>query len=102
MIEAKDIGVLFATMRANYGHRWPHSSAEDAEVWLRRLGGFNREDLKQATDIAFARYVDFPPTLGQFTQIIGGPPKRTNNYLPPPKNVGKMPYAEWKKLNGVE
>ena len=102
MIEAKDIGILFATMRSHYGHLWAQTSAEDAAEWLRRLGGYSREDIRAATDRMPDKFKKHPPTLGQFEAEVGGLPKRANTYLPPPDNCGKMPYAEWKKLNGVE
>jgi hypothetical protein len=83
-ISAQDIGQLFSVMRATYGHQWPHSSAEDAKVWLRRLGGFQRHEIIRASEQCPRQYPDHPPSLGQFESLVSVP-KRANTYLPAPK-----------------
>jgi len=94
MIEAKTIGELFGFMRATYGHLWPHSSAEDAAVWLRKLGGYNANEIMQAADRITKDHPKHPPTLGQFEAAVGGPPPQANTYLPPPKPMsGTMAVA---------
>jgi hypothetical protein len=94
MIEAKDIGALFAVMRATYGHLWPHNSAEDVQVWLRKLGGFNRADITAAAERMTKAHPNHPPTLGQFEAAVSGPAPQANTYLPPPKPMsGTMAVA---------
>ena len=103
MIEAKHIGQLFAVMRASYGHLWPHNSAEDVGVWLRKLGGYSGQDIMQAASRMPKMYPDHPPTLGQFEAAVGGSGKWIKPTLIEDKRPpGRMPYAEWKRLNGVE
>ena len=102
MIEAKDIGELFATMRSYYGHLWAQTSAEDAAIWLRRLGGFSKEDILAATDRMPTMYPKRPPTCGQFEAAIGGRDQWVKSTLiEDNRPSGRMPFAEWKRLNGV-
>lgn len=102
MIEARHIGELFLVMRASYGHLWPHNSAEDAAIWLRRLGGYSQRDIMLAADRMPKMYPDHPPTIGQFDVAVGG----ERQWIKPTaiadnRERGRMSYAEWKKLNGV-
>ena len=90
MIEAKEISDLFKVMRASYGHLWPHNSAEDAQVWLRRLGGYTAGEIMRAADRVTKDHPKHPPTLGQFDAAVGGPAPRANTYLPPPKMTSTM------------
>ena len=92
MIQAGDIGELFAIMRAAYGHQWPHGP-DDIPVWLRKLGGFNRSQVMAAAARVPNEYQDYPPSLGQFEAMVGGPPKRANTYLPPPETDPKKRTA---------
>lgn len=100
MLSTADIGVLFASMQAAYGHRWAHGS-DAIPVWLRAIGGFNRADLERATKQAIETHTDFPPSLGQFVKIIEGPPKRANTYLPPPKMDKRKAIANRTLLNAL-
>jgi hypothetical protein len=101
MIQAKDIGELFSIMRASYGHLWPHNSAEDAAIWLRKLGGYNTQDIVQTADRMPKMYPDHPPTLGQFDAAIGGSGQWVNSTLIEDKREpGRMSFADWKKQNG--
>lgn len=87
MLNTSDIGLLFASMQAIYGHSWAHK-ADAVPIWLRALGGFNRDDLTKALSEVASEYPDFPPTLGQFEKLLSGPnklPERPNTYLPAPK-----------------
>lgn len=86
MITAKDMGELFSVMRASYGHLWPYGP-DDLAVWLKRLGGFKRHELIDATNQCPRKYPDHPPTLGQFEALVSMP-KRASTYLPAP-SIGK-------------
>lgn len=94
MIQAADIGALFATMRASYGHLWPHTS-HDVPVWLRRFGGFTREDLIRAAHASPEKYPDHSPTIGQFEEILKGPKPRPNTYLPAPNRSHGLRIANY-------
>lgn len=86
MITAKDMGELFSVMRASYGHLWPYGP-DDLAVWLKRLGGFQRHELIDATNQCPRKYPDHPPTLGQFEALVSMP-KRASTYLTAP-SIGK-------------
>ena len=93
MIEKKDIGALFAVMRATYGHLWPHNSPEDVQVWLRKLGGYNMPEITAAADRMTKDHPKHPPTLGQFEAAVSGPPQQANTYIEGPKMSGTMAVA---------
>lgn len=69
MLNTDDVAKLFAEMKASYGYRW-RQTPDDIPVWLRRLGGFNRQDLQNAVDRASSVYPDGPPNLGQFEGLV--------------------------------
>jgi hypothetical protein len=102
MIEAQHIGKLFSVMRASYGHLWPHGSAEDAAIWLRKLGGYTWEEVAKTADRMPKMYPDHPPTIGQFDAAIGGSRWVNSTLIEDQRPSGKMPFSEWKRLNGVE
>ena len=101
MLNQADIGMLFASMQSMYGHSWAHK-ADAVPIWLRALGGFNREDLKRALAEASRKYPDYPPTLGQFEKLMSGPEKpapRPNTYLPAPPTPRNKIIANRVMLN---
>lgn len=81
MLMTNDIGVLFASMRTVYGAQWKHG-AEAVEVWWNALKEYDSEAIRKATTKVLDMYVDYPPTLPQFLQIVRGPRKRITTYLP--------------------
>lgn len=86
MLTQPDIERLFETMKAAYANQWkPDNTA--TEVWLRKLGGFTLKDVLIAASTAIDQYPKHPPTLGQFTAIVVGPPKPANTYLQPPSHT---------------
>jgi len=78
MLMTNDIGVLFASMRTAYGAQWKHGQ-EAIQVWYNALKDHEPEVIRHATNAALKAHVDYPPTLPQFLQIVGGP----TTYLPP-------------------
>lgn len=86
MLEMRDIGGLFSVFKAAYGHQWSQD-ADAAEVWLRKLGGYSRDEMTKAARLAVEKHRDYPPTLGQFEILITGVPMapRPNTYLPAPQ-----------------
>ena len=85
MLTTHDIGTLFASMRAIYGHQWAHPS-EAIPIWWSALKHFAEAELKQAVVASIERHPNFPPTLPQFLQILKPPPAQrcANTYLPSP------------------
>ena len=83
MLQTNDIGVLFATLQACYGHKWAHKS-DAIPVWQNALSRFTLPQLMLGADRARKEFPDFPPSLGQFADLCG-PRARANTYLPPPK-----------------
>ena len=69
MLQTNDVGVLFASMQASYGHTWAHKG-DAIPVWQKRLSRFNSADVMRAAEKALAIYPDFPPTLGQFADLV--------------------------------
>lgn len=96
MIDRSTVVKLFSQMRSAYGYQWGLESA-DIDVWLRRLGGFSESQILDAADRAPAQYRDRPPNLGQFEELVAGPPKRATTYRP---NGSEKSEAEL-KANGV-
>ena len=92
MLYKEDIGRLFAIMQAAYGNQW-RQEADAIPVWLTKLGGFSRYDIDSAASIAIERHKKYPPSLGQFTEIVSGPRERANTYLPGPSMAQEMKWA---------
>lgn len=97
-LQTNDVGVLFATMQANYGHKWPHRS-DAVPVWQAKLKHLTLPKLMIGADRAFSQFQDFPPTLGQFVSLCGDQARATT-YLPPPRTDAKLALAN-RKLMGV-
>ncbi len=95
MLSTNDVGVLFACMKAAYGHQWPHT-AEAIPVWQNALRRFNPKRVMEAANKAVFRHKDFPPTIGQFLDIVDPPalPARPNTYLPAPESTQAQRAAQ--------
>ncbi len=83
MLVTDDVVNLFAAMRTAYGNQWKHGS-EAVEVWRRALSRFDAEGVNRAANEAMNRYVNHPPTLPQFLELLR-PRKVANTYLPAPQ-----------------
>ena len=97
MLQSNDIGVLFATLQAAYGNAWPHK-ADAIPVWFRALGGFEKHDVQRATATAISQYPKFPPSLGQFIELVSGPPKRHSTYIAAPNRPKALRIANYALL----
>ena len=97
MLQSNDIGVLFATLQAAYGNSWPHK-ADAIPVWFRALGGFDRGAVQRAAAQAITDYPKFPPSLGQFIEIVSGPKQTRNTYLPSPQRPKALRIANYALL----
>ena len=84
MLLTNDMGILFATMQAAYGHQWAHK-ADAIPVWQAKLNGYTAKQVMEAASIAIERHSDFPPSVGQFLDVLKAQKKPPNNYLPAPK-----------------
>ncbi len=95
MLSTNDVGVLFACMKAAYGHQWPHT-AEAIPVWQNALSRFKPKRVMEAANKAVFRHKDFPPTIGQFLDIVDPPalPARPNTYLPAPNSTQAQRAAQ--------
>ena len=95
MLSTNDVGVLFACMKAAYGHQWPHT-AEAIPVWQNALSRFKPKRVMEAANKAVFRHKDFPPTIGQFLDIVDPPalPARPNTYLPAPESTQAQRAAQ--------
>ena len=100
MITQDDIDRLFEVLKGAYANLWRPNDG-DKDVWLRKLGGFTRKDILVAANIAIDRYKKYPPTLGQFTEIVSGPPKRANTYNAPNRLTNKKRIANLTMLNVI-
>ena len=83
MLVTDDVVDLFAAMRTAYGGQWKHGQ-EAVQVWRRALARFPVERIQEAATEAMSRYVNHPPTLPQFLELLR-PQKRANTYLPAPQ-----------------
>ena len=102
MLSTNDVGVLFACMKAAYGHQWPHT-AEAIPVWQNALSRFKPKRVMEAANKAVFRHKDFPPTIGQFLDIVDPPalPARPNTYLPAPESTQAQRAAQLTMLKIV-
>lgn len=69
MLTSADMGELFSQMQAAYGHQWAHK-ANAMPLWMKMLGGFSRQDVLAAVPKVLKAYPDFPPSVGQFTDMV--------------------------------
>ena len=83
MLATSDIADLFHSMRIAYGGQWKHG-ADAVETWRRALSRFDAPDVHRAANGAIERYVNHPPTLPQFLELLR-PAQRPNTYLPAPQ-----------------
>ena len=96
MLQTNDIGVLFATLQAAYGHQWPHK-ADVIPVWQAKLNNYDVKEVLIAAGVAIEKYPDFPPSIGQLIEIIRSNKPRATTYLEDQRPNGRMSYADWKK-----
>lgn len=89
MLGTRDVSDLFAQMRGSYGHLWPYT-AEDIPVWLKKLGGYSREDVMRAANRATSAYLKHPPNVGQFDELVSGPAPRATTYREAPTRPQAM------------
>ncbi len=82
-LQTDTIGQLFSVMQAAYGHQWPHK-ADAIPVWQAKLADFDHQSIMAAAGKAIEQYPDFPPSLGQFIQILHADKPRITTYLPAP------------------
>ena len=102
MLQPNDIGRLFATLQAAYGHSWAHKS-DAIPIWQEKLRNFDRIEIMKAANEAVEAYPDFPPSVGQFLVVLNKAKPRANTYLPPPSydkaNADKA-WADMERLAG--
>lgn len=97
MLQTNDIGVLFATLQAAYGHQWPHN-ADAIPVWQTKLAGFEANEIMTAASIAIEKHPNFPPSIGQLIDIIKANKPRITTYLPPPPFDEKNAEKSWQDM----
>jgi len=95
MLQTNDIGVLFATLQAAYGHQWAHK-ADAIPVWQAKLDGYTPPQIQAAASRAVEAHPDFPPSVGQFLEILRSNQPRATTYLEDKRPSGHMSFAEWK------
>lgn len=69
MLVTNDIGALFQSMRTAYGPQWKYG-ADAIPVWLAALKHFSQADVRKAANEAITHFVDYPPSLPQFLDVI--------------------------------
>lgn len=73
MSELADIGSIFRVFRLIYP-AWARKSREDwqelGQIWLKSLGRYSVEQLARATKLAIERPDPFPPSLGEFLELV--------------------------------
>lgn len=79
---------VFGPMRVAYGGQWKHGETA-AKVWRNAIARFPVEQIERATSESMNRYVNHPPTLPQFLELLR-PRKVANTYLPAPQMDGRM------------
>ena len=69
MLQTNDVGVLFASLQAVYGHKFAHQS-DAIPIWQHALRDCSVKDIMRGANTAVLDYPDFPPTLGQFVRLL--------------------------------
>lgn len=69
MLQTNDLGALFASLQAVYGHKWAHQ-ADAIPIWQNALRQYSVKDIVRGANAAVLEYPDFPPTLGQFRRLV--------------------------------
>ena len=69
MLQTNDVGVLFASLQAAYGHKFAHQ-ADAIPIWLNALRRYSAKEVMRAANVAVLQYADYPPTLGQFLRLL--------------------------------
>ena len=88
MLQTNDIGNLFKFMHDAYGNRWTHGGDAIA-TWQDALKAFKAEDVFKAAKKCLKTYPEFPPTVGQFADMV----EYHQPQLPPP-NAGSETYDD--------
>tara|TARA_Y100001968_G_scaffold311034_2_gene332597 strand:- start:390 stop:716 length:327 start_codon:yes stop_codon:yes gene_type:complete len=83
VLQTNDVGRLFATLQAAYGHSWAHK-ADAIPVWQEKLKGHSFDQIMRAANKAIDRHPNFPPSVGQLLEILKADKPRATTYLPPP------------------
>ena len=99
MLQTNDIGVLFASLQAAYGHSWAHKS-DAIPIWQAKLNEFSAHQVMSAASEAIEKHPDFPPSVGQLLDILKSHKPRPTTFLEDLRPSGHMSYTEWKSLNG--
>ena len=69
MLQTDDLGVLFASLQAVYGHKWAHQ-ADAIPIWQNALRRYSAKEVMRAANATVLQYADYPPTLGQFLRLL--------------------------------
>jgi len=69
MLTTDDVVNLFASMRTAYGLQWRGGNVA-LDAWRRALARFPVEQIHAAANKSLEVYVDHPPTLPQFLQLL--------------------------------
>ncbi len=69
MLQTNDVGVLFASLQAAYGHKFAHQ-ADAIPIWQNALRRYSAKEIMRAANAAVLQYADYPPTLGQFVRLL--------------------------------
>ena len=80
MITTRDTANLFQSMRTAYGNLWKHGP-EAMNVWTDALKRYDFDDVRKAANAVLGHYVDFPPSLPQFLNMV----RESTPLLPSPE-----------------
>jgi len=83
MLQTNDVGILFATLQAAYGHQWAHK-ADAIPIWQAKLEPYTPEQVMQAASRVIDECPNYPPTLGKLIEILRADRPRNTKYLPAP------------------
>lgn len=68
-LQTNDVGLLFAAFEKAYGHQWKQDK-DALPLWQGAMKAFTPRDLVLATKKAIEVHADYPPTLGQFINVL--------------------------------
>lgn len=107
MLTTDDVQIFFEKMRTAYGAQWKHGPAA-AKHWRNEMSAFSSADLDAAASKAMTAYVNHPPTLPQFMQLLRKTDSRQSTYVEPPKRplavkkINRMLFKVIQEVGGVD
>lgn len=92
-LQTNDVGMLFDAFGKAYGHQWKQDK-DALPMWQKQMKDFQPHEVAHAIDKAIKLHSDYPPTLGQFLNVLrANRPQHGQPALEGPQISATMAYA---------